>query len=246
MNERNQGTTILLAESGSAVRDAIVPHLDKYRFQLALAANGQETLRLYEEALPELVLLDSGLMLPDGLGVCERLRSYSNVPIVMFGEGVDPETVVRCFELGADDFVPVPFEPAVLPARLAALLRRAPIYRRLRGDETAAVREAAKLTFGNLAIDVGNYEVTIGGENITFSAKEMQLLIFLAQNPDHIFTLEDLYTKVWGAESNGDLRTVMVHLSNIRKKIEPNPVKPRWIHNVRGFGYKFSSRHTPT
>lgn len=235
----------MLAESGSAVRDAIVPHADKHRFRLVMAADGQEAVQLYEAVLPELVLLECGLAKLDGFQVCERLRSYSNVPIVLFGAGVDAETVVRGFELGADDYQAVPFEPAVLLARLSALLRRAPIYRRSRSEETP-VREAAKLTFGNLAIDVGNYEVTLGGETITFSAKEMQLLIFLAQNPDHIFTLEDLYTKVWGAESNGDLRTVMVHLSNIRKKIEPNPVKPRWIHNVRGFGYKFSSRQSPT
>lgn len=230
---------LLVAEDDQEIRDLITLYLKTHGFNVIVAENGLEALQVFEKELPELVLLDINLPLVDGFGVCREIRKISNVPVIFISCRNDSEDVVNGLEIGGDDYIVKPFDPAVVLARVQANLRRAPIFNRFLAQP--AVKEVADvLHFGELTIDLKNYAVQLEHVPVPLSAKEIQLLFFMAQNPNQVFTTEQLYHRVWGAESNSDTRTVLVHISSLRKKIEPLPSSPKFIHNIRGIGYKFS------
>jgi DNA-binding response OmpR family regulator len=230
---------LLVAEDDQEIRELISLYLKKHGFQVIVAEDGLNALRLFERELPELVLLDINLPMIDGFGVCREIRKVSNVPVIFISCRNDSEDVVTGLEIGGDDYITKPFDPVVVLARVQANLRRAPIFNRslvhASRNETADV-----LHYGALVIDIKNYAVQLDSVPIPLSAKEIQLLFFLSQNPNQVFTTDQLYHQVWGAESNSDTRTVLVHISSLRKKIEPLPTSPKYIHNIRGIGYKFS------
>lgn len=230
---------LLVAEDDQEIRDLIVLYLKRHGFEVVVAEDGLSALRLFERELPDLVLLDINLPMIDGFGVCGEIRKVSNVPVIFISCRNDSEDVVQGLELGGDDYITKPFDPVVVLARVQANLRRAPIFNRTR---TAASRHelVETLIYGGLSIDMKNYTVHLDGAQVPLSAKEIQLLFFLAQNPNQVFTTEQLYHQVWGAESNSDTRTVLVHISSLRKKIEPGPDSPKFIQNIRGIGYKFT------
>lgn len=230
---------LLVAEDDQEIRELITLYLKKHGFQVIVAEDGLEALRLFERELPELVLLDINLPMIDGFGVCREIRKVSNVPVVFISCRNDSEDVVTGLEIGGDDYITKPFDPVVVLARVQANLRRAPIFNRSLVHQTKN-EPMDMLYYGGLTIDIKNYDVHLDGASVPLSAKEIQLLFFLAQNPNQVFTTEQLYHQVWGAESNSDTRTVLVHISSLRKKIEPSPVSPKFIHNIRGIGYKFS------
>ncbi|TBL81553.1 response regulator transcription factor [Paenibacillus thalictri] len=232
---------ILLVEDDQEIRELIRLYLRSGGFQVISAVSGEEGLRLLEEEKPELVLLDIYLPGIDGFEVCKAIRKMSNVPIIFISCRKDSDDIVQGLELGGDDYIVKPFDPVVVVARVQANLRRAPIFHRAWQAEKKAEHKRKLISFEGLEIDLTQFCVFVNKDQVTLSAKEMQLLVFLAQNPNQVFTAEELYRAIWGVESNSDTRTVLVHISSIRRKIEANPQFPRYIQNIRGIGYKFNS-----
>lgn len=224
--------TILLVEDDEDIRELIQLYLAKHQFQTLLAGDGQRALELFQSSKPDLVILDVMIPRINGLDVCKEMRKTSTVPILFISSKDESEDIVRGLESGGDYYLSKPFDPSVLVAKVKASLRRTTFHRD--GD-----KENSRLTLADLEIDMKSYEFRLKGKPLTFSLKESQLLLLLAQNPNQVFSVEQLYTKIWGPYEVSDPRTVMVHISNLRKKIEPNPANPKYILTVRGYGYKF-------
>lgn len=230
--------TVLIVEDDKEIRELIRLYLVRSGFRVEEANDGVSALRVFESARPDLVLLDIQLPGTDGLALCEQLRSVSNVPIVFVSARGEAEDIVYGLSLGADDYIPKPFDPAVVVARVKANLRRAPIYRRYDAPLPAPSRERTIPSEG-IHIDTRKMTVHADGQEVRMSAKEFMLLAFLASRPDEVFSASELYEHVWGSDSNDDPRTVMVHIYNIRKKLEQDPANPRYIISVRGMGYRY-------
>ncbi|MBM7865941.1 response regulator [Heliobacterium gestii] len=233
-----QGKKVLIVEDDAKIRQLLILYLEKNGYLTAAAETGSEALRLFESEQPDLLLLDILLPDMDGYQICQEIRDCSNVPILFMSCMKEAEHIIQALKLGGDDYITKPFDPNVLVARVEAKLRRAPIFRRVsHAEEPAPTR---LLVFDDLEIDLANYRVTVGRQPVSLAAKELQLLFFLAQHPNQVFTAQELYTRIWGYEDVGDYRTVMTHVSNIRKKIKSDPSAPERIQNIRGFGYKFN------
>ncbi|TVY07699.1 response regulator transcription factor [Paenibacillus cremeus] len=237
------GDRILLVEDDKEIRDLIRLYLTSSDYQVITAENGLEGLKQFELHNPDLVLLDIFLPEMDGFEVCQQIRSVSNVPIVFISCRKDSDDIVQGLALGGDDYITKPFDPVVVVARVRANLRRAPIFRRSQYEAGGTKPERSVVKYGSLEIDFIHYQVRLNGSIVLMSAKEMQLLMHLVRYPDQVFTAEEIYTRVWGEDSNSDTRTVLVHISSIRKKIESNPAIPQYIQNIRGIGYKFNSSY---
>ena len=196
-------------------------------FRVAFCADGSQALTQFQESNPDLVLLD--VMLPgmDGFDVCRAIRRVSDVPIVMLTARSDTSDVVTGLEAGADDYVPKPFKPKELVARVRA---------RLRGREEAQADEG--LTLQDLSIDVAGHIVKRGGRVIALTPLEFDLLATLARSPWKVFSREELLEQVWGYRHAADTRLVNVHVQRLRSKIERDPEKPELVVTVRGVGYR--------
>ncbi|WP_127586851.1 response regulator [Paenibacillus koleovorans] len=217
---------VLIVDDDTEVRELIAMELQDRQWLTVEAKDGMEAIRLCREQRPDLVLLD--VMMPgmDGFEVCRRIREQSSVPVIFLTSRQLSEDIVRGLDVGADDYITKPFDPAVLEARLNSSLRRI---------ETAAAADTIR--FGELLIQPDSGEARYRGNEIPFLAKELKLLCFLAEHPKQLFSAETLYDAVW-KYGEGDFRTVMVHISNIRKKLEryaPNTVR---IDTVKGMGYR--------
>lgn len=188
--------------------------------------NGKDAVPAFRRESPELVLLD--LMLPglDGLAVCRALRAESTVPIVMLTARGDTLDIVEGLQAGADDYIVKPFKPKELVARIEARLRR---LERSTSDV---------LTIGDVVVDVGGHAVTRGGEPISVTPLEFDLLATLAARPGFVFSREQLLADVWGYQHAGDTRLVNVHVQRLRGKVEIDPESPEVIITVRGVGYR--------
>lgn len=206
-------------------------YLTNHDFTVLQAKNGRQALLHFEHEQPDLMLPD--VILPDmnGFEVCRTIRRQSMVPIVFVNCKWETEDIVQGLEPGGDDYITKPFVPQELLARIKA---------NLRNSNSGDHREA--LNYGPLHIDLRTYQVTVNDKPVSPSAKELQLLLFLARNPNQVFDVDTLLTKVWGAATDSDTSTVMVHISNLRRKIEPDHAKPRRIQTVRGFGYLFNPK----
>ena len=160
-------------------------------------------------------------------------------PVIFVSAKREQRDKIRGLEIGADDYMTKPFDPAELMARVKANLRRSN-----QSNQEAEMEDTSKqiIMMGDLHIDTELYHVTVGGKPIHLSTKEMQLLILLASNPNRVYSTEQLYDLIWGEGHYGDLKTVSVHISTLRKKIEKYPAKPEYIITIRGFGYKFQSQ----
>ncbi|TMV46962.1 response regulator transcription factor [Paenibacillus mesophilus] len=242
--ELAENATVLIVEDDNEIRELLRLYLSKHGYRTVEATDGVSALRQFEAARPNLVLLDIQLPGVDGLDVCEQIRSVSNVPILFVSARGEAEDIVKGLNLGADDYIPKPFDPAVVVARVKANLRRAPIYRRY---ETAAPGTRAEQTIPaeGIYIDPKKMTVHADGQEVRLSAKEFQLLAFMAGHPNEVFSASELYEQVWGSDSNDDPRTVMVHIYNMRKKLEHNPAEPRFIVSVRGMGYRYEGGSHP-
>ena len=191
------------------------------------------------ENKPDIVLLD--ILLPgiNGFTICQQLREKKVMtPVIFVSAKREQRDKIRGLEIGADDYMTKPFDPAELMARVKANLRRSN-----QSNQEAEMEDTSKqmIMIGDLHIDTELYHVTVGGKPIHLSTKEMQLLILLASNPNRVYSTEQLYDLIWGEGHYGDLKTVSVHISTLRKKIEKYPAKPEYIITIRGFGYKFQS-----
>jgi two-component system response regulator MtrA len=217
---------ILVVDDDEALSEMIGIVLRNDGFEPTFCADGSQALEMFRSTRPDLVLLD--LMLPgmDGIEVCQVIRAESDTPIVMLTAKSDTSDVVRGLEAGADDYVPKPFKPAELVARVRA---------RLREGET---RAPETLKIADLTIDVAGHQVTRGDGAIQLTPLEFDLLVALARKPWQVFTREMLLEEVWGYRHQADTRLVNVHVQRLRSKVEKDPENPEVVLTVRGVGYK--------
>ena len=224
---------ILIIEDEEAIADLEKDYLELSGFEVEIQNNGDVGL---QEALSkdfDLIILD--LMLPgmDGFEVCKRIRDEKNVPIRMVSAKKDDIDKIRGLGMGADDYMTKPFSPSELVARVKAHMAR---YDRLVGSSP---KNSDIVEIRGLRIDKTARRVYVDGEEKNFTNKEFDLLTFLAENPNHVFTKEELFRKIWGMESIGDIATVTVHIKKIREKIEYDSAKPQYIETIWGVGYRF-------
>lgn len=233
---------ILIIEDDLTISELLDQFLMSNGFTTAFASDGYEGLLQFEKEHPSLVLL--GLMLPklDGIQTCREIRKISNVPIIFVSFNKDSRDIVEGLNAGGDDYVTKPLKLDELLARIHSNLRRAPIYHQSNLQPTFQNLQSASLQFNELIIDEKNQKVYLQDEEINLSFKEYRLLQFLAQNPNKIWSASDLYLQIWGNSSVGDTRTINVHISNLRKKIEQDVSNPKYILTVRGSGFMFDGK----
>ena len=200
-------------------------------FAVEEAPDGASGLRLLYEDRPDIVLLDVIMPLMDGWTVCERIRQLCDVPVILLTSLNRQEEMVRGLNLGADDFVSKPISPHHLIARVRAVLRRV--------QAPASTARDVSYYDGTLLIDAAKHEVTLAGEPVELTPTEFRLLVALAAQPGQVHTYEALLSTVWGPEYADDIDFLRVYVWRLRKKLEQNPEKPRWISTERGFGYRF-------
>ena len=227
--------TILVVDDDEDIREIICMYLLNEGYKIFSAKNGKEALEIAQEKTPDLVILD--MMLPDldGIEVCQELRKNTTVPIVFLSCKSTPGDKTIGLIAGGDDYMGKPFDANELLARVKAHLRRNRIIEGITNTKTPG----KTISYLGLKIDLDRYYVSVNEEEVLLSPKEFQLFVFLAKHPNKVFTNEQLYKLIWDTESFGDYRTLMVHISNIRKKIEPDPKNPTFIITVKGVGYKF-------
>ncbi|MBJ6363610.1 response regulator [Paenibacillus sp. GCM10012307] len=232
-------THILVVDDEPEITELIGLYLAREGFTVHVADNGNDALRLEQEVKPDLMILDILLKHMDGIEVCRQLRKYSSVPILFISCKSDDNDIIHGLTVGGDDYITKPFSPSQLVARVKAHLRRLELQRKAMAE---GAQEECMLVFDGMIIDLDARSVHIDGRQATLSVKEFDLLTYLAQRPNKAVQIDHLYEVVWGAESNGDTRTLMVHISNLRKKIEPDPANPVYVMTVRGIGYKFATK----
>lgn len=231
---------VLIVDDDEDLRELLELHLTKAGFQVLKVADGTKALDHLQTYCPHLIILD--LMMPglDGYDVCLELRKQTDAPIILLSAKDETADKVMGLRLGADDYVTKPFNMEELVARVKAQLRRCRNMYQTTGFPVAT-KKTRVLQYPGMEINLMSCHVRIGEQIVALSAKEYQLLVFLAKNPGNVYTLEQLFQNVWHSSGYGDKRTVMVHISNLRKKIEPNPLKPQYIITVRGMGYMFNT-----
>ena len=224
--------TVLVVEDDATLASAIRYNLERDGFGCLLAADGARAVELAQRDRPAVILLD--LMLPgiDGLEVCRRIRTQSNVPIIMLTARTEEMDRVVGLEVGADDYVTKPFSMRELLARVRAALRRA----QMPADDDAAT---TPVSFGRICLDPARREATRDGKLLPLKPKEYDLLWFFVRNPGRVFSRDQLLEQVWGYDFGGGSRTVDVHIRWLREKIEDEPAEPRYLRTSRGAGYRF-------
>jgi DNA-binding response OmpR family regulator len=222
-------TTVLVVDDEPIVRDVVVRYLQRDGFDTLEAADGDEARRLIESSSPQLVVLDVMLPGTDGLALCRWIRSRGELPVIMLtARGEEADRIVG-LELGADDYVTKPFSPRELAVRVRTVLRRT----------AQAASPEERLDLGRLVVDARTREVTVDGQQLRLTAKEFDLLFFLASHPRQVFSRGQLMDRVWGYAAALDTGTVTVHVQRLRSKIEPDPKIPQHLETVWGVGYRF-------
>jgi DNA-binding response OmpR family regulator len=227
--------TVLVVDDEPIVREVVCSYLEREGYRTLEAADGDRARELVEKEPPSLVVLD--LMLPgmDGIELCRWIRRRSDLPVIMLtGRGEEADRIIG-LELGADDYVTKPFSPRELVARVRTVLRRS-------GPEQGG---GERLVFDDLVIDAGAREVTKADRVLRLTAKEFDLLRFLARHPRQVFSRDQLMDRVWGYSAALDTGTVTVHVRRLREKIEDDPARPRFLQTVWGVGYRFSPPPAP-
>jgi two-component system alkaline phosphatase synthesis response regulator PhoP len=224
--------TILVVDDEARIVKLVRDYLERAGFDVIAARDGETALTLARVEQPDLIVLD--LMLPgvDGLDICRRLRQESGVPIIMLTARVEEADRIVGLELGADDYVTKPFSPRELVARVRATLRRA----------NGQMGPATILRAGDVELDTASLTASVAGQPVDLTPTEFQLLATLIRQPGRIFSREQLLVAVHGVAFDGYDRSVDSHVKNIRRKIEPDPRKPRYIQTVYGVGYRFVDR----
>lgn len=219
---------IMIVDDDANICELVRLYLEKEGYETVICLDGQKALEEFEKNKADLAVLDIMMPKVDGITVCREIRKTSDMPVIMLTAKGETFDKVLGLELGADDYIVKPFEGKELVARVKAVLRR---Y--LKEDQESKVIE-----FKNLAINLSNYELTVGGKVIETPPKELELLYFLASHPNRVFTREQLLEDVWGFDYYGDSRTVDVHVKRLREKLEG--FEDEWqLKTVWGVGYKF-------
>ena len=224
---------ILIIEDEESIAELEKDYLELSGFEVEIENDGAEGLKKALSEEFDLFILD--LMLPgvDGFEICRKVREVKNTPIIMVSAKKEDIDKIRGLGLGADDYITKPFSPSEMVARVKAHLAR---YERLIGS---SMPDNEIIEIRGLKIDKTARRVWVNGEEKNFTTKEFDLLTFLAQNPNHVYTKEELFNKIWDMESIGDIATVTVHIKKIREKIEFNTAKPQNIETIWGVGYRF-------
>jgi DNA-binding response OmpR family regulator len=225
--------TVLVVDDEPNIVEVVSAYLQRELFNVVTASDGEEALKKVAEVSPDLLVLDVMLPRIDGLEVCRRVRTTSNIPIIMLtARGEETDKLVG-LGIGADDYLTKPFSPRELVARIKAVLRR---------SQTSSAPEpgaGASLRFPGLKINPKTRTVETDSGQVELTAKEFDLLYFLASHPQEVFTRTQLLDQVWDYSYYGDTSTVTVHVRRLREKIEPDPMRPRYVKTVWGVGYKF-------
>jgi DNA-binding response OmpR family regulator len=222
--------TILIVDDEQIVREVVVRYLERDGHTTLQAPDGIRARELLTAENPDLVVLDVMLPGTDGLELCRWIRGRSDLPVILLTARGDESDRIVGLELGADDYVTKPFSPRELAARVRTVLRRA----------RPGATEEERVTFGEIEIDASTREVRRAGEALRLTAKEFDLLRFLARHPSKVFSRELLMSSVWGYEAAFDTGTVTVHMRRLREKIESDPSNPRHLQTVWGVGYRFT------
>ncbi len=224
--------TVLVVDDEHIVREVVCRYLEREGYTTVQASAGRAALELIESERPDLIVLDVMLPEVDGFTILAGLRKRADIPVILLTARTDETDRVLGLELGADDYVIKPFSPRELAARVRTILRRVG-----KADEPANERT---LSFDGLEVDEKSREVRVDGELVELTAREFDLLAFLAASPKQVFSRGQLLEHVWASSTDWqDASTVTVHIRRIRRKIERNPNEPRWIATVWGVGYRF-------
>ena len=230
--------SIYIVEDDASIRELEIYALKNSEFEVTGFESGKSLMAQLEIKVPDIILLDIMLPEEDGLAILGTIRqtgAYADIPVIMVTAKTSEIDAVKGLDLGADDYITKPFSPSEMVARVKAHLSR---YERLIGSGTP-VNDIIEIR--GLKIDKTARRVYVNGEEKNFTTKEFDLLAFLAQNPNHVFTKEELFSKIWDMESIGDIATVTVHIKKIREKIEMNTAKPQYIETIWGVGYRFKA-----
>jgi len=231
-----QTTRVLLVEDEDSFVEALTLGLAREGFEVVVARDGAAALEMFDEANPDLVLLDVMLPKVTGIDVCRELRTRSSVPIIMVtAKGSEIDTVVG-LEVGADDYVTKPYRMRELVARMRAVLRR-----RVAEPPVVEVPTSGVVAVGDVSIDHQRHQVMVRGDEVKLPLKEFELLSILMDNAGWVLTRNTLIDRVWGSDYVGDTKTLDVHIKRLRSKLEPDPSRPSRIVTIRGLGYKFDT-----
>ena len=225
---------VLVVDDEKLIVKGIKFSLEQDDMQVDCAYDGEEALEMAKQTEYDMVLLD--IMLPKltGLEVCQQIREFSNMPIIMLtAKGEDMDKILG-LEYGADDYITKPFNILEVKARIKAIIRR-------NGKKPETVETARKITAGDLFLDCDSRRGVIAGKEINLTAKEFDVLELLVFHPNKVYSRESLLKTIWGSDYPGDVRTVDVHIRRLREKIESNPGEPNYIHTKWGVGYYFQA-----
>ncbi|HHW44156.1 MAG TPA: response regulator transcription factor [Desulfotomaculum sp.] len=229
------GELVLVVDDEEVVRELVRHCLAKDGFRVIAAGDAYSAFELVRTEKPDLIILD--ILLPgiDGIEFCRKLRQETDVPIIFLSSKSDSSDVILGLGVGGDDYIVKPFVPGEMVARVKAQLRRLKPR-----NNAGSPRELKKLKYPGLEIDLEGHAVLVNDAPVTLARKEFEILALLAKNPNRIFKSEQLLDLVWQSKDFADNRTLMVHISRLRKKIEKDPNNPAYILTVRGVGYKFN------
>lgn len=227
----NKQQTVLIADDEPQIREILSIYFKKEGFKVIEAADGAEALVQVQAGKPDIILLDIMMPVLDGLEVCKQVRKISDIPIIMLTAKDSDDDRILGLEIGADDYISKPFNTREVVARVKAVLRRT--------NASMSGQNKQVLEYPNLMINLSEYRVVAFGRQITFTAKEMELLWCLASNPGIVFSRNQLLEKIWGYTYYGDTRTVDTHIKRVRHKLDIPPDSTWDIMTVWGVGYKF-------
>jgi DNA-binding response OmpR family regulator len=223
---------ILIVEDEPSIAELQRDYLEINGFYTDIAVNGAIGLEMGLSGKYDLIILDLMLPLMNGFDICRKIREQLNIPILMVTAKQEDIDMIRGLGLGADDYITKPFKPAEMVARVKAHLSR---YERLIGSKISS----NEVEIRGLRIDSDSRRVFLNDDEITLTTKEFDLLFYLAQHPNRVFSKELIFERIWGIDAMGDTQTVTVHIRKLREKIEPDSANPQYIETVWGAGYRF-------
>lgn len=230
---------ILIVEDELAIAELQRDYLEVAGYHVEIEERGDRGLELALREEWDLLILDVMLPETDGFEICRHVRSRKELPILLVTAKQEEIDKIRGLGLGADDYVTKPFSPSELVARVRAHLAR---YERLTGQDLRRVQaRSEQIAIGGLHIDKGTRQVAVNERDVSLTSKEFDLLVFLALHPNRVFTRDELFERVWGLDSAGDVATVTVHVRKLREKIEPDPKQPQYIETIWGVGYRLKA-----
>lgn len=223
---------VLVVDDEKLIVKGIRFSLEQDGMEVTCAYDGEEALRLAREKEFDIILLDIMLPKMSGTEVCQQIREFSNVPVVMLTAKSDDMDKIMGLEYGADDYITKPFNILEVKARIKAIMRRT-------SGRSVPKQESSVIESGDMRMDCDSRRVSISGKEVNLTAKEFDVLELLIKNPNKVYSREKLLNLIWGADYPGDVRTVDVHIRRLREKIESNPSEPRFVHTKWGVGYFF-------